>query len=330
MHETNVQHPKLTVARFFEENRNKARLVRLDSEGDLDRTIKEAALHRPGLALAGFVEKFTAQRVQICGNTETTYLNKLKEKELTTTLERVFSFPIPCFIFTHNQQPPQIFLDLAQKHRICVFQTEHPTISVHHILGSALQDVFAPRTHLHGTLVDVYGVGILLMGKSGIGKTEVALDLVKRGHRLVADDIVTVMKKVDGILIGSCNEKLRHNMEIRGVGIIDVQAVFGIRGIRMKKRIEALVELKEWSEADDFERVGLKESSCAILGEQIPKLQLAVFPGKTIAVIVEVIALNLLLKLYGFNAARNLDEYLQQEDFSKFRDILSKLNNDFE
>ncbi|MBN2415160.1 HPr(Ser) kinase/phosphatase [bacterium] len=300
----------LPVCDFIAAHAEALQLERLDHEGDCSRLIVETAVHRPGLALAGFVEHFTSQRIQLCGNTESEYLQQLDEATLRATLGKVFSFNMPCIIFANNNHPSPVCIELAEQYNICLFKTPIPTTQAIQLISGVLHEFFAPRTHLHGTLVDVYGIGILLTGRSGIGKTEVALDLVKRGHRLVADDVVTVIKRAGGILIGSGNRRLRHNMEIRGVGIIDVQAVFGIRGIRMKKRIEALVELKDWDESHRVERTGLEESMCEILGESIPKLELAMYPGKSIAVIVEVIALNHLLKLYGHHPARELEKHL--------------------
>jgi len=303
-----VLEPKsLTVKQFFSDNAARLKLERLSVKGDNSRFITEASLHRPGLAFAEFVDGFPFQRIQLCGNTETAYLQKLETDQLEKILRRVFSFNIPCFIFTNNNAPSNIFLQLADENDICVFQTHFPTTQATQVIGNLLLQVFAPRINYHGTLVDVYGVGILLTGRSGIGKTEVALDLVKRGHRLVADDVVSIMKRAGDFLIGSGNKMLRHNMEIRGVGILDVQAVYGIRGIRMKKRIESLVELKDWDETEVYERLGLDERTVAILDVAIPKLELAVYPGKSIAVIVEVIALNHLLKLYGFHSAERLE-----------------------
>lgn len=321
--------PALTVREFFEEHAEVLKLERLDHQGDCSRLIVETAVHRPGLALAGFVGQFPAKRVQLCGNTETEYLKQLDEETLRATLKKMFSFTVPCLIFTSNNTPSPACIELAEQNNICVFRTPIPTTQAIQLISGLLHEFFAPRTHLHGTLVDVYGVGILLTGRSGIGKTEVALDLVKRGHRLVADDVVTVIKRAGGILIGSGNKRLRHNMEIRGVGIIDVQAVFGIRGIRMKKRIEALVELKDWDESKKVERLGLEDTMCEILNEPIPKLELAMYPGKSIAVIVEVIALNHLLKLYGFHSAKELENHLAAVKSLDMLDMCIK-DQDFE
>lgn len=305
--------PTLTVDAFCKAHGQRLQLTLHTSSGCKDRIIRAGAIHRPGLALAGFVDRFSFKHIQILGNTENAFINQLPPKILEGALQKVMCFDIPCMIFTHGNRPPERLLQIASERKICVFSTPLPTTEATQLIGMALEEVFAPHAYVHGTLVDVYGAGILLTGASGIGKTEVALDLVKRGHRLVADDVVTISKRAGGLLIGRGNDLLQHCMEIRGVGILDTQAVFGIRGIRKQKRVEVIVELKEWDANESYERLGLEDKHQQILGENLPLVQLAIFPGKAIAVIVEVIALNQMLKFYGYHPAKALESRLNKK-----------------
>jgi HPr kinase/phosphorylase len=193
-------------------------------------------------------------------------------------------------------------------------------------LAHQLERRFAPRTEVHGTLVDVYGVGLLFTGRSGIGKSECALDLIERGHRLVADDIVEIRRNAEDVLIGGHREVLRHHLEIRGVGVIDVQSIFGIRAIRLQKRVELEVQLQEWDDAADYERMGLEDRSTEIIGVRIPQVVVPLFPGKNITVISEVIALNFMLKVYGYDAAQVLNERILQSmrSSTRLRDYLEQ------
>jgi HPr kinase/phosphorylase len=203
-------------------------------------------------------------------------------------------------------------LEMAAARGIPILRTPMATTDFIHKLTSMLDEVFAPTTTVHGSLVDVYGVGLLFTGRSGIGKSECALDLVERGHRLVADDVVTIRRRAVNVLIGSGNDLLRHCMEIRGIGIIDVQSIFGIRAIRAQKRIEVEVNLREWDANEDYERLGIAEQFSTILDVEIPLTVVPLFPGKNITVISETIALNYLVKAYGYNPAEHFNDNLVQ------------------
>lgn len=308
-----------SVETLFMENEDRLKLKLISGKGSFQKHITKKDLHRPGLALAGFVDLFTFQRVQICGNTEVAYLKKLSSTIRERVLKKVFKFDIPCFIVTDDNEVPSEFIRHADEHSISVFRTPFATTKVIQLLGDYLDAKFAPRTFIHGSLVDVYGIGVLITGRSGIGKSEVALDLVARGHRLVADDVVNIVRRTGGLLIGMVNETLHYHMEIRGLGIIDIHAIFGIRGIRKQKRVEVQVELVDWDDSERYERLGLKEMTTEILGEQVPLVRLPIYPGKNISMIIEVIALNQLLKIYGYNAAREFEEKLSQKMSDKFR-----------
>jgi len=230
----------LEVGLFFKDNKERLNLELATSREGLRRKITQLNLNRPGLALAGFLDLFTFDRIQIVGNTEMTYLRNLGKKIRREKFGRVFEFEIPCLIVTDSNPVPPEMIEEADKKKVAIFKTTYSTTVLIHLLSDYLDDKFAPRMSLHGTLVDVYGTGLLITGRSGIGKSEVALDLVERGHRLVADDVVNLIKKTEGVLMGSGPEMLKHFMEIRGLGIIDVRQVFGVRAIRLQKRVEGI------------------------------------------------------------------------------------------
>lgn len=300
--------PELTVSQLYEHQRERLDLVLLTSTADSDLAITVSDINRPGMALMGFSENFLAERIQILGRTEIAYLSTLGDAERTAALGRFFDFQMPCVIFAKGLDPPPGFVDRANGRRIPVFRTGQDTTPFIHQLTAYLDYVFAPAVTTHGSLVDVYGVGLLFTGRSGIGKSETALDCVERGHRLVADDVVRITRRQGDVLIGSCNEVLKHTMEVRGLGIIDVQAIFGIRAIRWQKRVEVEVHLTEWSAEGNYERVGLEDETVRYLDVEIPLVTIPIFPGKNITVIAEVVALNHLVKVYGYHPARALNE----------------------
>jgi HPr kinase/phosphorylase len=298
---------------FFYNNAKKLGKLNLVSENpDLEKKISDQNIHRPGLALAGFVDLFSYNRVQIFGNTEARYLKKLSSDQQEKSLRTLFEFNVPCIILTNNNKPISVLLDIAKEKRVPIFTSPYNTTKLIYLLGDFLDDQFSQRITIHGSFVDVYGVGICFVGKSGVGKSEVALDLIERGHRLVADDVIILTKKGEGILIGSGTDIAKHNMEIRGLGIIDVERIFGIRAIRYQKRLEILVELEVWDDKANYTRTGLDENTTTISEIEIPYIKLPILPGKNITVISEVIALNYLLKHYGFDAAELFKKRLSE------------------
>lgn len=301
----------ITVDFFYEHAKNIGKLKLETREADLTRKIYEQNLHRPGLALAGFVDLFSFSRIQIFGNTEARYLSQLSEDQKNKSLQTIFDFEIPCIILTDNNKPDPIFLKLATENNIPIFTSPYSTTKLVYFVTDFLDDQFSQRITIHGSFVDVYGAGILFIGKSGIGKSEVALDLVERGHRLVADDVIILTKKGEGILMGSGTDIAKHFMEIRGLGIIDVERMFGIRAIRYQKRLEIVVELEIWDANSHYTRTGLDEASVTISGVELPYIKLPIIPGKNITVISEVISLNYLLRHYGHDAAKILQERLE-------------------
>ncbi|MTI88272.1 MAG: HPr kinase/phosphorylase [Balneolaceae bacterium] len=275
-----------------------------------ERFVNEADLHRPGLALAGYIKLFTYQRVQIIGNTETQFLQNLPKDKQKEAFRRITKFDIPVIFLTDSNELPDYLLQITEEAGIPVFSTPLETTRFMYLLRDFLEDQFAIQTMVHGSMVDVYGIGILVAGKSGIGKSEVALDLVERGHRLVADDVVMLTKK-SSVLMASATEMSKHFMEIRGLGIVDVMSMFGIRAIRYQKRLEVVLELTLWDETREIERTGLNHDSVNVLGLDIPLIHLPITPGKNITVIAEVIAMNYLLKHYGYDPAKAFQDRIQ-------------------
>lgn len=275
------------------------------------RFITEADLHRPGLALAGYVKLFTYQRIQVIGNTETNYLKNLSEKKQKQAFDNLVKFNIPVIFLTDSNKLPDYLLAMAENAGIPMFRTSIETTRFMFLIRDFMEDQFAMQTMVHGSMVDVYGIGILIAGKSGIGKSEVALDLVERGHRLVADDVVILTKK-SNVLMASATEMNKHFMEIRGLGIIDIMSMFGIRAVRYQKRLEVVLELSLWDETQDIERTGLDQDMTDILDIKIPLIHLPITPGKNITVIAEVIAMNYLLRHYGYDAAKAFQEKIKK------------------
>ena len=297
--------------RFFYENvKSHFKIQLLNDESGFSRRIIDQNVHRPGLALAGFVDLFSFSRVQIFGNTEMRYLGQLSIEDRIKAIERIFSFEIPCVILTDSNDPFKELIELANKHHIPVFGSPMSTTKLVYLVGDFLDDQFSVRCSMHGSLVDVYGVGIMFLGNSGIGKSEVALDLIERGHRLVSDDVIILTKKGEGILMGSGAGMNKHFMEIRGLGIINIEKMFGIRAIRYQKRVEVIVNLENWDDSANYERTGLDGTTETILDVEIPFVKLPIIPGKNITVISEVIALHYLLKHRGYDAAKVFQDRL--------------------
>jgi HPr kinase/phosphorylase len=268
-------------------------------------------VNRPGLALAGFTANFLYERIQILGETETLYLDTLSAAERRTALSRLFEQDLPCIIVSKGLPVEPFLRERCEARQVPLLRTRMSTTPFIHQLTAYLNDVFAPRITLHGSLVDVYGVGLLFAGESGIGKSETALDLVERGHRLVADDIVIVSRRPPAALVGSSNELLGHRMEIRGVGIVDIREMFGVRATRLRKRVEVEVRLVRWDPDAPYERLGLEDRTTSILGVRLPYVTIPLVPGKNVAVLAEVVAMNHLIKSSGKNAAVALDARLK-------------------
>jgi HPr kinase/phosphorylase len=290
-----------------------ATLKSLTGKVGFDNEIREKNLYRPQLALAGYVGLFNFKQVQIFGNTEFFYIKSLKRAARKKAFNTIAQFPIPCIILTNNHKLDDYLIEIAVQNNIAVFTTQYDTTKASSLLSEYLDDQFAPQAVLHGSFVDVHGVGILFSGRSGIGKSEVALDLVERGHRLVADDVVMLTKKRESVLMGTGTSLAKHFMEIRGLGIIDIRQMFGIRSIRFQKRLEIIVELLEWNSEEEYTRTGLDEEPSNLMGVEISTVKLPIFPGKNITVIAEVIAINYLLRTYGYDPAQAFSDNLAKK-----------------
>ena len=303
---------ELTIKDLLATYGQQLRLELIAGAKGLQRTINNSDIHRPGLALTGFVELFTLDQVQLLGNTEAEYLGSLSPDRRRQTLKIIYQFDIPCVVLTGRGCVYSELRELADKCGVPLLKSEFNTAEFTHLIRFYLDEVFAPQVSVHGTLVDVSGVGLLFRGRSGIGKSEVALDLVERGHRLVADDIVIINRKPQGILVGCSSEMLQDHIEIRGIGILDVKKMFGVWGTRRQKRVEVLVNLVDWDEKYAYERLGFEDSKVAILGVEVPEVFIPLFPGKNITVLAETIAMDYLLRLEGAYAAQAFSERLRE------------------
>lgn len=285
-------------------------LALLAGERGLEHRVSSSRIQKPGLALAGYTEHLHPSRIQVLGNTEISYLKSIDTQVASESIRILCSFPISCFIITKGLLPPQFLLDYAEASGIPVMNTHHQSSTFISLVTKFLEERLLPTTHMHGVLIDVLGVGILLTGKSGIGKSECALDLVIRGHRLVADDMVYIKKKMPSALVGQSEESIQHLMEIRGLGIINIKDLYGVSSIREKKIIDMQLELVEWDPEHEYDRLGVDDRRVKILGVELPHICIPVRPGRNLGSIIEVAARNFLLKGMGYHSARDFQERL--------------------
>lgn len=272
-------------------------------------------VNRPGMALAGYTGVFLSERIQIVGSTELQYLAAQPEPAATAAILRLLALHPTCTIVTKNLSVPDIWLATAEREGIPVLRTPRDTTPFIHDLSAFLDFRLAPEDFVNGELVDIFGIGLLITGESGIGKSECALDLVDRGHRLIADDLVKVLRRGNGILMGYSAARtplLAHHIEIRGVGIVDVYSLYGVRAVRVQKRIEVEVHLVHWKRGMDYERIGIEEQVSEILEVKVPKITIPVIPGKNLALVLEVIAKNHILKVFGYHPAKVFDDELKR------------------
>jgi HPr kinase/phosphorylase len=275
----------------------------------LPREITVPNVNRPGLAIMGFYESFACERVQVFGRGEVAAVKKLAAEQNTETIKQMFTYEIPCCIFTHALSPEQGFFEEAERAECPILQTDLETSEFVLRLTRILSNIFAPQKSIHGVLVEVYGLGVLILGDSGVGKSETALELIERGHRLVADDVVELHCVNGNILMGAgANKIIGHHMEIRGLGIINVTHLFGVRAIRDRKQIQLVVGLEEWDSSKNYDRLGMEEQYMEFLGVSIPKLSIPVKPGRNVPVIIEVAAMNERLKKMGYNSSKEFNQ----------------------
>lgn len=280
--------------------------------------ISAPEVNRPGLQLAGYFEAFAHDRLQIIGKVEWYYCNSLEERLRYERFDKLFSYPIPALIFARGLPIFDEVTQLAKKYDRTILTTSLSTTKLENSIINYLDYMLAPTTVVHGVLVEVYGLGILIIGESGVGKSETALELIKRGHRLIADDVVEI-KKVDGRLRGEAPELIRYFMEIRGIGILNIERLFGVGAIKNYEFIDLVIELEFWDSNKEYDRIGLDEDYYELLDEKVPKLLIPVRPGRNIAMIVEVAARNARQKRLGYNAAADLDNKIREQSIRRIQ-----------
>jgi HPr kinase/phosphorylase len=305
-----MQRQTITVERFYTDHASPLGLKLVAGAGGLKRIIREPTVNRPGLALAGYTKYFAGRRIQVIGSAESTYLKSLSPQERALRCKELCSHKIPCVVLCRDIHPDREFLKAAELADVPVFVCPLITMRFINLATLALEMMFAPRGSEMGSMVDILGVGVIIRGESGIGKSESVLALIERGYSLVADDVTKVMLLDGREVMGSSPEITRNHMEVRGIGIIDVAAMFGVRSIRAEKRVDLVVTLKWWNEVDDVERLGMEEEFTEILGIKIPHVLLPVRPGRDLARLVEVAAFHTKLKGMGHNPARELNDRL--------------------
>ena len=316
----------LTVSDILERRTEMLELELVAGGEGLSREIASPDISSPGLVLAGFTERFPSGRLQVLGETEVQYLSSLGAAERRESLEAFYDHDIPCVFVTKGLTIPGVIGELADERTVPLIRSGLKTGEFFRRIKPFLEDEFAPSTAVHGSLADVYGVGLLFVGQSGIGKSECVLDLVERGHRLVADDVVRIRRRGHDVLIGRAIEQQQFHMEIRGVGIIDVRALFGIRSVRQQKRVEVVVQLERWSDEMAYDRTGLDLETTEILGVELPRVSVPLNPGKNITVISEVVAMRHLLRYAGVDSAQIFAQNLQQS----MRPVRDYLEQDYE
>jgi len=307
--------PRLSISELLSETEAGLDLELLSGERGLSRVVQVPRIQKPGLALAGYTKNLHADRIQVLGDTELSYLAELLQRDPVKAEENIktlCSLGICCFIITKSLVPPEILLCETENHDIPLLRSHHQSSTFISLLTQYLEERLLAQTNVHGVLVDVLGVGVLLLGKSGVGKSECALDLIIRGHRLIADDIINVRLKLPAVLFGQGNDLLHYHMEIRGIGIINIKHLFGVAAIRERKKIDLVIELVEWQDGHEYDRLGLEEKTYELLGVELPLQTIPVRQGRNITTIVEVAARNQLLKEMGYHSAVEFEERLEQ------------------
>ncbi len=300
----------VTVEKFYTQCANSLQLKLVAGAGGLDRPIREPTVNRPGLALANFTRYFAGKRIQVIGAAEATFLKSVSPAEREKRYDHLFSHRIPCIVFCRRINPDKLLLKAAGEADVPVFKCPLITMKFINLATLALEAMFAPHGTEMGSMVDILGVGVIIRGESGIGKSECALDLIERGYSLVSDD-VTKVKLLDGReIIGTSPHLTQNHMEVRGIGIINVAAMFGVKAIRAEKRVDLIVTLKTWDEVSDVDRLGLEEEFTTILGIKVPHITIPVRPGRNLARLIEVAAFQTKLRISGHNPAKELDERL--------------------
>ena len=305
-----MDRPSLTVEQFFKEHAAPLQMKLLTDAGDLKRLIREPTVNRPGLALSGFTRYFAYKRLQVMGHAEVFYLRELRHEEREARYAYLFAYKIPCIVFSRNLKPDKQFLMAAGQTGVPVFQTPLVTMKFINLATLALESMFAPRATELGSMVDILGVGAIIRGESGIGKSEAVLALIERGYSLVADDVVKAMLLDGREVLCTSAELTRDHMEVRGIGIINVAAMFGVKAIRKEKTLDLIITLRPWEDVKDVDRLGMEQEYVKVLGVDIPHVTIPVRPGRDIARLIEVAAFQIKLRKSGYNAAEELNKRL--------------------
>jgi len=305
-----MERPAVTVEHFFKEHTDALLIRRLGAELSLKRIIREPTVNRPGLALSGFTRYFAYKRVQVMGHAEVYYLRSLRPEERQARYAYLFAYKIPCIVFSRSLRPDKEFLEAAEQAGVPIFQTPLVTMKFINLATLALETIFAPRSTELGSMVDILGVGVIIRGESGIGKSEAVLALIERGYSLVADDVVKAIL-VDGKdILCTSSELTRNHMEVRGIGIINVASMFGIKSIRKEKSLDLVISLKLWNDVPDVDRLGMEQEFVPIMGVNVPHITIPVRPGRDLARLIEVAAFQTKLNKSGYNAAQELNNRL--------------------
>ena len=305
--------PKITVEKFLSLNEEKNNFLKVrlitDSIG-MNNEIISYEVNRPGMALFGYFKDFAFERIQIFGKGEGNYVLTLAKENRFDIFEELFKYKMPLCIFTYNLNPPESFIKIAEKNNVCVIISELKTMDMIRNIENLIEEELIESHTVHGGLVEVFGVGVLILGKSGVGKSEATLELISKGHRLISDDTVEFKKLNDGRIIGRKNEFIKHNMEVRGIGVVDISRLSGMSAIRDKKRLDLVIELENWNDDEQYDRMGLEEKTYNILNTEIPYIKIPVRSGRNICILIETAAKNFRLKEMGYNSAKELNKNL--------------------
>jgi len=302
----------LSIQELLDEKEAGLDLELLAGASGLRKQIQVPRIQKPGLSLAGYTTSLHPDRVQVLGSTELSYLAQLPTDVAAANVRTLCQSPICCFVITKGQQPPAELIAEVERNNIPLLRTHHQSSTLITLITRFLEERLLPQKTVHGVLVDVLGVGVLLLGKSGIGKSECALDLILRGHRLVADDVVKVRLKLPAVLFGEGSDLLHYHMEIRGLGILNIKHLFGVAAIRERKKIDLAIELSEWDPKTEYDRLGIEDQTYQVLGIDIPLLRIPVRPGRNITTIIEVAARNHILKEMGYHSAIEFQDRLEK------------------
>lgn len=315
------KHPTLTVGEFYTRHSEALQMEPLtNDEIGFERRIREPTINRPGLALCGFFSYFAEKRIQVLGSAELSYLKSIPEREVVQRCQAMCEKPIPCIVVARQHRVPEALIKAAVENKIAVFSTPMVTMRFINAATLALEFDFAPRKSEYGSMVDIQGIGVMVRGSSGIGKSECVLGMLERGYSLISDDITQFRLMEGRELMGSSRELTRNHMEVRGIGVINVTAIFGVGAIRVEKRLDLVVTLKDWQEIEEIERTGLEQEYYQILGMYVPHVTIPVRPGRDLARLIEVAALDQKLKSLGHNSAVEFNERLMKSMQQKKKD----------